>query len=73
MLAIELVVPGTRTPDPATTKAAACHARGLVVLTAGAYGNVLRFRPPLVMPDNLLGEGSTSWTRRSPSAPRPSR
>jgi 4-aminobutyrate aminotransferase / (S)-3-amino-2-methylpropionate transaminase / 5-aminovalerate transaminase len=59
MLAVELVHPGTRTPDPAATKAvaAACHARGLVVLTAGTYGNVLRFLPPMVIPDHLLAEG----------------
>ena len=27
------------------------------MLTAGTYGNVLRFLPPLVMPDHLLEEG----------------
>ena len=37
--------------------AAACHAEGVVVLTCGTYGNVLRFLPPLVMPDDLLDEG----------------
>jgi 4-aminobutyrate aminotransferase/(S)-3-amino-2-methylpropionate transaminase len=30
--------------------AKACHAEGLVVLTCGTYGNVLRFLPPLVIP-----------------------
>ena len=59
MIAIELVRPGTTEPDAATTQEVvkACHARGLVVLTAGTYGNVLRFLPPLVMPDHLLQEG----------------
>jgi 4-aminobutyrate aminotransferase/(S)-3-amino-2-methylpropionate transaminase len=59
MVAIELTVPGTREPDAATTSAvaSACHADGLVVLTCGTYGNVLRFLPPLVMPDHLLHEG----------------
>jgi 4-aminobutyrate aminotransferase / (S)-3-amino-2-methylpropionate transaminase / 5-aminovalerate transaminase len=59
MLAVELVVPGTLEPDPATTAAVAkaCHAAGLVVLTAGTYANVLRFLPPLVIPDHLLREG----------------
>jgi 4-aminobutyrate aminotransferase/(S)-3-amino-2-methylpropionate transaminase len=59
MLAIELVLPGTDIPDPATTRAvaAACHAAGLVVLTCGTFGNVLRFLPPLVIPDQLLAEG----------------
>jgi 4-aminobutyrate aminotransferase/(S)-3-amino-2-methylpropionate transaminase len=59
MVAVELAVPGTTQPDPATTAAVAkaCHADGLVVLTCGTYGNVLRFLPPLVMPDHLLQEG----------------
>jgi 4-aminobutyrate aminotransferase/(S)-3-amino-2-methylpropionate transaminase len=59
MLALELVMPGTIEPDAATTLAVAkaCHAAGLVVLTAGTYGNVLRFLPPLVIPDHLLVEG----------------
>jgi 4-aminobutyrate aminotransferase/(S)-3-amino-2-methylpropionate transaminase len=59
MIAIELVRPGTLEPDAATTAAVAkaCHADGLVVLTCGTYGNVLRFLPPLVMPEHLLDEG----------------
>jgi 4-aminobutyrate aminotransferase/(S)-3-amino-2-methylpropionate transaminase len=59
MIAVELVEPGTKNPNPAATAALAkaCHAEGLVVLTAGTYGNVLRFLPPLVMGENLLTEG----------------
>jgi 4-aminobutyrate aminotransferase/(S)-3-amino-2-methylpropionate transaminase len=59
MVAIELTRPGSTQPDAATTAAVAkaCHADGLVVLTCGTYGNVLRFLPPLVMPDHLLHEG----------------
>ena len=51
--------PGTLEPAAAETAAVAksCHADGLVVLTCGTYGNVLRFLPPLVMPDHLLDEG----------------
>ena len=30
-----------------------------MVLTAGTYGNVLRFLPPLVIPDALLDEALT--------------
>jgi 4-aminobutyrate aminotransferase/(S)-3-amino-2-methylpropionate transaminase len=58
MIAVELVRPGTLEPDPALTQAIAstCHADGVVVLTAGTYGNVLRFLPPLVMPQHLLIE-----------------
>ncbi|SCL36614.1 4-aminobutyrate--2-oxoglutarate transaminase [Micromonospora aurantiaca (nom. illeg.)] len=59
MLAMEIVVPGTLTPDPAATAAisAACHAAGLLTLTCGTYGNVLRFLPPLVISDDELGRG----------------
>jgi len=53
------VRPGTTEPDPALTAQVArlCHAEGVVVLTAGTYGNVLRFLPPLVIGDDLLDEG----------------
>jgi 4-aminobutyrate aminotransferase/(S)-3-amino-2-methylpropionate transaminase len=59
MLAIELVRPGTLEPDPETTAraAAACHRAGVVVLTCGTYGNVIRLLPPLVIPPALLDEG----------------
>ncbi|GAB2479200.1 aspartate aminotransferase family protein [Jatrophihabitans fulvus] len=58
MIAVELVEPGTKNPDPARTAAvaAACHRDGVVVLTAGTFGNVLRFLPPLVIGDDLLTE-----------------
>jgi 4-aminobutyrate aminotransferase/(S)-3-amino-2-methylpropionate transaminase len=59
MIAIELVHPGTNTPDPdlAQRVAKSCHAQGVLVLTAGTYGNVLRFLPPLTIPEELLREG----------------
>jgi 4-aminobutyrate aminotransferase / (S)-3-amino-2-methylpropionate transaminase / 5-aminovalerate transaminase len=59
MIAIELVRPGTLEPDGAAAGAVAraCHAAGLLVLTCGTYGNVLRFLPPLVMNEALLTEG----------------
>jgi 4-aminobutyrate aminotransferase/(S)-3-amino-2-methylpropionate transaminase len=59
MIAVELTKPGTLDPDPASTGAVAafCHARGLVVLTCGTFGNVLRFLPPLVIGEALLEEG----------------
>lgn len=58
MIAVEIVQPGTKNPDSELTAkvAKACHAQGLVVLTAGTYGNVLRFLPPLVIPNHLLTE-----------------
>ena len=56
MIAVELVEPGTLDPaaDVTSAVAKACHAEGVLVLTAGTYGNVLRFLPPLVMPEHLL-------------------
>ncbi|WUI01701.1 4-aminobutyrate--2-oxoglutarate transaminase [Spirillospora sp. NBC_00431] len=59
MVAIELVRPGTKEPDPELTAriASRCHEQGLLVLTTGTYGNVLRFLPPLVIPADLLTEG----------------
>jgi 4-aminobutyrate aminotransferase/(S)-3-amino-2-methylpropionate transaminase len=58
MIAVELVKPGTL--EPATDAIAAvvkhCHSEGVLVLTAGTYGNVLRFLPPLSMPEALLDE-----------------
>jgi 4-aminobutyrate aminotransferase/(S)-3-amino-2-methylpropionate transaminase len=59
MLAIELVSDAEKTPNAALTGAisAACHREGLVTLTAGTFGNVLRFLPPLVIGDDLLAEG----------------
>jgi 4-aminobutyrate aminotransferase/(S)-3-amino-2-methylpropionate transaminase len=61
MIAVEVVAPGTRDADAAATSAVAkaCHAAGVVVLTAGTYGNVLRFLPPLSMPEHLLDEALT--------------
>ena len=65
MLAVEFVDPGQPAgptgprPDPARTQrvAAACHAAGLLVLTCGTYGNVLRLLPPLVIDDDILHRG----------------
>jgi 4-aminobutyrate aminotransferase / (S)-3-amino-2-methylpropionate transaminase / 5-aminovalerate transaminase len=59
MLAIELAEPGSLKPLPDLTKriAARCAAEGVVVLTAGTYGNVIRLLPPLVIGQDLLAEG----------------
>ena len=59
MQAVELVRPGTLDPDPAAAAAiaAGCHAEGVVVLTCGTWGNVIRLLPPLVIDDRLLDEG----------------
>ena len=59
MIAAELVHPGTNEPAGDLTKrvSAACMAEGVLVLTAGTYGNILRFLPPLVIDLDLLNEG----------------
>jgi 4-aminobutyrate aminotransferase/(S)-3-amino-2-methylpropionate transaminase len=60
MLAIELVSGrGDKVPNPAVTGAvnAYCHSQGVVTLTAGTFGNVVRFLPPLSAGNDLLHEG----------------
>jgi 4-aminobutyrate aminotransferase/(S)-3-amino-2-methylpropionate transaminase len=60
MLAVEIVAGrDDHTPDPVRTGEVNryCHSRGLITLTAGTYGNVLRFLPPLTISDELLHEG----------------
>src|SRR3954454_6124414 len=58
MMAIELTTPGTLSPEPVRTAAvsAFCHQQGVVTLTCGTWGNVMRFLPPLSISDDLLEE-----------------
>jgi 4-aminobutyrate aminotransferase/(S)-3-amino-2-methylpropionate transaminase len=59
MMAMEIVRPGTGEPDAGTTRRIleACHAQGVVTLSCGTYGNVIRLLPPLVIEDGLLADG----------------
>jgi 4-aminobutyrate aminotransferase/(S)-3-amino-2-methylpropionate transaminase len=59
MIAVEFVKPDSAEPDAQLTNAlaAAAHAAGVIVLTAGTFGNVVRFLPPLTISDELLSEG----------------
>ncbi|MGO2519333.1 MAG: 4-aminobutyrate--2-oxoglutarate transaminase [Microbacterium sp.] len=59
MIAAEFVDPVTNAPDAALTAAVAkaAIAQGVIVLTCGTYGNVIRFLPPLSISDDLLNEG----------------
>ena len=41
----------------AAAVAAHCHRNGVVVLTCGTYGNVVRLLPPLSLSTDLLDEG----------------
>ncbi|MCG2623455.1 4-aminobutyrate--2-oxoglutarate transaminase [Arthrobacter sp. I2-34] len=62
MLALEFVKSGTaattKEPNPEATKAIAanCLENGVVILTCGTYGNVIRLLPPLVISDELLAD-----------------
>lgn len=59
MIAAELVVPGGRSPNRDAVAAVTrhCQNNGVLTLTAGTFGNVLRFLPPLSITDELLIEG----------------
>lgn len=57
MLALEFVADSiSKAPHPtaAMDVAAYCRDRGILILTCGTYGNVVRLLPPLAMPDELL-------------------
>jgi 4-aminobutyrate aminotransferase/(S)-3-amino-2-methylpropionate transaminase len=59
MSAIELVQDGDAgQPDPDLTKAVVAEAmrQGVILLSCGARGNVIRFLPPLTIGDELLDE-----------------
>jgi 4-aminobutyrate aminotransferase len=57
MCAIELEMNGA--PAPAVTAALlkSANARGLILLSCGIYGNVIRFLPPLTAGDDIVREG----------------
>jgi 4-aminobutyrate aminotransferase/(S)-3-amino-2-methylpropionate transaminase len=58
MVAIELVHDdGSPDADRAKRICTSCHEQGVIVLTAGTYGNVVRLLPPLVLDETLLDEG----------------
>jgi 4-aminobutyrate aminotransferase/(S)-3-amino-2-methylpropionate transaminase len=56
MIAIELVKPGSKEPNGDVLGKVVKYAqqKGVLFLTAGTYGNVLRFLPPLVISDDLV-------------------
>lgn len=56
MMAIEFVDPHTGEPDAALTGRVVASAleQGVLLLTCGTHGNVIRFLPPLVIEDELL-------------------
>ena len=48
---------GSRPATPPGGSAEACHQAGVVVLTCGTFGNVIRLLPPLVIDSALLDDG----------------
>jgi len=58
MQAFELVKPGTDEPNAEAVGAIIkfCQQNGVLILSAGTYGNVIRLLPPLVIPESLLNE-----------------
>ena len=58
MQAIELIKPGSKDPNPeAMAKVIKyCQQNGVLILTAGTYGNVIRFLPPVVITEELLND-----------------
>ena len=59
MIAVELADPATGAPDADYTRRVQAQAlsRGLILLSCGVYGNVLRFLFPLTIPDAVFAEG----------------
>ena len=59
MIAMELVQPGTKNPNAAAAKAIVnyCNQQGVIALSCGTNGNVIRLLPPLVITDEQLADG----------------
>lgn len=58
MIAIELVNPGTHEPNPTAMNHVVNYSaqKGVLTLTAGTYGNVVRFLPSLALTDELIND-----------------
>ena len=59
MVAMEFVQPGTKEPNAAAVKAIVnyCNQHGVIAISCGTYGNVVRLLPPLVITDEQLADG----------------
>jgi 4-aminobutyrate aminotransferase len=65
MLALELA---ERSPDQAREVTAAAREEGLLLLSCGLYGNVIRLLPPLTATDEELDRGLSILERSLPAA-----
>jgi 4-aminobutyrate aminotransferase/(S)-3-amino-2-methylpropionate transaminase len=59
MIAFELVEPGTKNPNASAAKAIVnyCNQNGVIAISCGTYGNVIRLLPPLVITDEQIADG----------------
>jgi 4-aminobutyrate aminotransferase/(S)-3-amino-2-methylpropionate transaminase len=59
MQAIELIKPGSNEPnsDAQTAIVKYCVSKGVLILSAGTYANVIRLLPPLMIDEALLKDG----------------
>ena len=73
MVAVEFANPASKEPDAGLTARirAEAQTRGLILLTCGVYGNVIRFLAPITIPDAHFAEamdileGSVAAARRA--------
>jgi 4-aminobutyrate aminotransferase/(S)-3-amino-2-methylpropionate transaminase len=66
MVGVELVTdPTTKQPDPDRTKAITLAAldEGLILMSCGVFGNVLRVMVPLTASDEIVEEGLEAMER----------
>jgi len=59
MIAMELVMPGTKDANAAAAKSIVsyCNSQGVIALACGTYGNVIRLLPPLTITNEQLADG----------------
>jgi len=61
MFGVELVIPGSVSPNPAALRAIIKHAtsHGVIVLDAGSWDSVLRLLPAVVISEELIDDAAT--------------
>ena len=59
MVAMEFVMPGSKEPNAAAVKSIVnyCNQQGVLAISCGTFGNVVRLLPPLVISDEQLADG----------------
>jgi len=62
MIATELGLPGHPNAERAKAIGSACEKAGLLLLTCGTYGNVIRWIPPLIVTKDHIDEALNTFT-----------